>query len=121
MNKKDMELFKNRLEEMKKSVESQLSEVAEKSSHGENVYEAKFPQFGDTEDENIDEVTTFVDRLSIEENLETQLQGINLALEKIKKNKYGFCESCDKEIEEKRLEALPTARWCLECKEKMSK
>jgi len=121
MNKKDLELFKNRLEETRKNVESQLSEVAKKSSHGENVYEAKFPEFGDTEDENIDEVTTFVDRLSIEENLETQLQEINLALEKTKNNKYGFCESCNKEIEEKRLEALPTARWCLECKEKIRK
>ena len=121
MNKKDLEVFKNRLEEMKKNIESQLGEVAEKSAHGENIYEAKFPQFGDTEDENIDEVTTFVDRLSIEENLETQLQEINLALEKIKKNKYSFCESCGEEIEGKRLEALPTARWCLQCKAKMSK
>jgi RNA polymerase-binding transcription factor DksA len=44
------------------------------------------------------------------------LRDINLALEKIKKGNYGICEKCGKEIEIDRLEAIPEARFCKNCK-----
>jgi len=48
--------------------------------------------------------------------LELKLKNVDLALEKIKKGKYGICEKCGKEIEEKRLEVYPEARLCQKCK-----
>jgi len=39
-----------------------------------------------------------------------------LALEKIKKGKYGVCESCGKKISQKRLKISPEARLCLKCR-----
>jgi len=39
-----------------------------------------------------------------------------LALEKIEKGRYGNCEKCGKEIDEKRLKISPEARFCLNCK-----
>lgn len=121
MNKRFLEEMKNVLEARKKDIERQLSEVAQKVNHGENGYETKFPDYGQSEDENIDEVSAFVDRLSLGENLEDSLHEVERALKKIRNNKYGICESCGGEISEERLRALPTARWCLKCKTKLSK
>jgi len=38
-----------------------------------------------------------------------------LALEKIKKAKYGKCEKCKKKITEERLKIYPEARTCNKC------
>lgn len=45
-----------------------------------------------------------------------EIQEVNYALEKIAKGNYGICEKCGESISHKRLEALPYARLCLECK-----
>ena len=46
------------------------------------------------------------------------LQLIDQALERIKKNAYGSCESCETELQQKRLDAVPWARHCTACQEK---
>jgi DnaK suppressor protein len=40
---------------------------------------------------------------------------IDQALLRIKEGSYGICARCSTEIDERRLEALPTARYCAEC------
>jgi RNA polymerase-binding protein DksA len=37
------------------------------------------------------------------------------ALQRIEDGTYGKCEGCEKEIPRKRLEAFPSARYCIEC------
>lgn len=46
------------------------------------------------------------------------LQMVDEALERLKKNIYGLCVACQKEVQAKRLEAVPWARHCIECQEK---
>lgn len=46
------------------------------------------------------------------------LYHLNLALERIEKGEYGACVQCGKEISMERLEAVPHARLCIECKSK---
>jgi DnaK suppressor protein len=46
------------------------------------------------------------------------LEDVERALEKIDGGEFGVCEGCEKQIPSKRLKALPTARYCLECQEK---
>jgi len=46
------------------------------------------------------------------------LQLVNEALERIKSGRYGLCVACGKEVQQKRLEAVPWARHCIECQEK---
>ena len=121
MNKKFIEEMKKVLEQRKKDLEKSLEDVAQKSSRIKNTYEAKFPEYGTSEEESADEVATFTDRISLEENLEETLHEVERALKKIQQGKYGFCEECGKEIGEKRLRVMPTARWCLSCKNKLSK
>ncbi|TMQ72389.1 MAG: hypothetical protein E6K81_07520 [Candidatus Eisenbacteria bacterium] len=43
---------------------------------------------------------------------------INEALRRMARGEYGVCESCENPISRARLEAMPTARLCLPCKEK---
>jgi RNA polymerase-binding transcription factor DksA len=43
---------------------------------------------------------------------------INEALRRLARGEYGVCESCESPILRARLEAMPTARLCLSCKEK---
>lgn len=121
MDKSFIEEMKTALGQRKKALEKSLEDVARKSSRIKNTYEAKFPEYGTSEEEGADEVATFTDRVSLEENLETNLQEVEIALKKIQYGKYGVCEECGKEIDKQRLKVMPTARWCLACKNKLSK
>lgn len=49
------------------------------------------------------------------------LNKIDIALEKIKNNEYGYCEETGEEIGLKRLEARPTAALCIEAQERYEK
>jgi DnaK suppressor protein len=41
------------------------------------------------------------------------------ALERIEEGSYGQCVACENEINPKRLEAVPWARYCLQCQERL--
>ena len=43
---------------------------------------------------------------------------IDEALNRIKGNTYGTCTECEEELQQKRLEAVPWARYCVTCAEK---
>jgi len=46
------------------------------------------------------------------------LYHLESALERIEKGEFGVCISCDKDINPERLEAVPHARLCIDCKSK---
>lgn len=45
------------------------------------------------------------------------LYHVNDALRRIRRGEFGKCQTCDKQIQKGRLEAVPHARLCIECKE----
>src|SRR5246127_1000114 len=49
------------------------------------------------------------------------LQMVDGALNRIREGNFGECISCGKEINPKRLEAVPWTRHCIECQEKLEK
>ena len=55
--------------------------------------------------------------LAVSENDSRQIVLINEALERIEDEEYGTCQNCNKEINPKRLDAIPWARYCLSCQE----
>lgn len=55
--------------------------------------------------------------LAVSENESRQLQLINEALLRIESGDYGECLNCEEPINEKRIEAIPWARYCLKCQE----
>jgi DnaK suppressor protein len=46
------------------------------------------------------------------------LYHLDRALERIERGEYGICIECGKEISTERLEAVPHARLCIQCKSK---
>jgi RNA polymerase-binding protein DksA len=66
-----------------------------------------------------DTATVTYDRemdFTLEDNSEAVLNAIEKALRKIADGTYGICERCGKQIAEERLEALPYAELCIDCK-----
>ena len=51
----------------------------------------------------------------------TILNMIDAALKRIQADEYGVCENCQEEVQQKRLEAVPWAKHCINCQEKMEK
>lgn len=116
MNKKFLKKIKEKLENGKVTVEEELRAFAKKDKNLPGDWDTRFPKFGSSLETAADEVEEYTTLLPIEFELETKLKNIDSALEKIKKNKYGKCEACDKNIEEKRLKAYPEAKSCMKCK-----
>lgn len=44
---------------------------------------------------------------------------IDEALKRIRNNEFGLCASCHEEMQQKRLEAVPWAKHCIACQQKM--
>lgn len=59
--------------------------------------------------------------LAVSENESRQLTLIDEALLRIDDDEYGVCQNCEKDINPKRLAALPSARYCLDCQELQEK
>lgn len=59
--------------------------------------------------------------LAVSENESKQLVLIDEALVRIEDEEYGICQNCQKEVNPKRLAAIPWARYCLDCQELMEK
>ncbi len=59
--------------------------------------------------------------LAVSENESKQLTLIDEALLRIEDDEYGTCQNCEKEVNPKRLAAIPWARYCLDCQELLEK
>ena len=57
--------------------------------------------------------------LSIAQGLRTNLDDVEHALRRMDTGAYGTCERCGREIPLERLEAVPFARLCIECKQRI--
>ena len=86
---------KHRLKEFRNSGTDRLSDTADIAS---NMIE--------------DEIV-----MSIAQGEAKEIEQIDNALEKIKKDKYGNCENCGKSINKPRLMAIPFVKLCIKCKE----
>jgi len=49
----------------------------------------------------------------------SQLNLIDAALKRIQEDEYGVCANCQEEMQQKRLEAVPWAKHCISCQEKL--
>ena len=118
MDKKTLEKIKETLLFEKEKLTKELNSFAEKNEKIENEYDAKFPNYGDHEDDNASEVADFESDLFLEKTHEQSLKKIDQALLRIKNKTYGICENCGKKIPTERCLAFPTASKCMECKKR---
>lgn len=73
----------------------------------------------ETSDEDFEDQATERENDEVLENLGEsglkEIQMIRAALDRIDQGTYGHCANCGKDIEEKRLEAVPYAAVCIDC------
>ncbi len=53
--------------------------------------------------------------LTVLNTLRVTIEDLDSALQKVDAGTYGVCDNCGKPIGEKRIEALPSAVYCIEC------
>jgi len=69
-------------------------------------------------EDSADEVTAELSRETLYKLSQTERETlflIDIALKKIESGTYGICEECGQPIGEKRLQAIPWVRLCIEC------
>jgi len=76
--------------------------------------------FGKREEEAT-EALELEKRLALEQRMKEQLAKIEHSLRKFEEGTYGLCDNCGRPIDPDRLEALPYASLCLDCKAKQAK
>lgn len=116
MDKKTLDKIKKQLLTEKKQLEKSLESFAEKNSKVSGDYHTKFPDIGESSEDNATEVAMFSDNLSLEQDLEKNLRDVNKALQKITDGAYGICQYCRQPIPEGRLMARPASTACVKCK-----
>lgn len=114
----DKNTIKEILEKEKAAIEKQLKNFAEKDPNLKGDWDTRFPKFDGNMEEAADEVTEYDAKLPVEFSLEVRLRDVNLALDKLTKDKYGRCDKCGKKIEKERLAVYPAARLCMKCQKK---
>ena len=114
--KKQVESIKKVLIEQQKEIEENLKEVEEEDP-------AQLNDLAETSEPGTDSYIAdgHTKTLAVEDQLKKARTSIKAALIKIGNGKYGKCEKCGKSIGIKRLLAMPTASFCLECAAKGKK
>lgn len=110
MNKKDRDYFTQLILEER---QRKLSALGRLQGTLDEINESRAAEYEE-------EVTLSDDKEYLSKLIEQDARGleeINHALEKILENTYGKCESCSNPINRARLEAIPTALLCMECKQ----
>lgn len=118
----NLQNYKAKLEEEKKLLEDELSELGrvDKTGDWEATPEDEISSQEVQDEADMAEKAADYEERSIKLNtLELRLSDINKALVKMEGDKYGICENCGKEIEEDRLEVNPAATTCKECMNKV--
>ena len=110
MDTSTMNELKQRLEDEKISLERQLADYG---AAGDGIDVALGEGFADSGQATAERT----EALGIVETLRNQRKEVVDALERMATDKYGLCERCGQEIPEARLEAVPSARLCVSCKQ----
>jgi len=109
------EQFKQRLEEEKTKLESEMGDIGRKNPLVPNDWEP-IPSETGTEADLMDQADVIVNRettSAIFADLEARYDTVLAALARIEKGTYGKCEVCGEKIEEARLVADPAATTCI--------
>lgn len=113
LDKRLIQKNQERLEKEKKRLEGLLSHIAKRDQKGGDFH-AKYPEFGNKEDENASEVAVYEVNIAEEYDFMQKLRKVEAALERIKKGTYGLCLEGREEMSVERLEAVPEAENCVE-------
>ena len=110
MDKRKMKAYRDKLLARRESLFSQVTE-AEMSSRERDLEATQDPA-----DMAANAYTKEL-LISMSANDWKLLQLIDEALERVERGEYGECVNCGEPLTEKRLDAVPWARYCLKCQD----
>jgi RNA polymerase-binding transcription factor len=111
LNKKDIQDYKKKLVARRNEIVQKLSEFRNESKEVET----------DIAQDVADKAESSYTKeflLSLSDTEREQLFQIDAALKRIERKEFGNCQMCQKEVNKKRLNALPWTPYCIECQEK---
>jgi DnaK suppressor protein len=112
MDKKKLEYFRKRLETRQQDLRRMVTRTQQ---DGRNADENIAQDIADKAASSYNKEFLFH-----QSNADRQLlQMVETALVRLREGSFGECISCGKEINAKRLEAVPWTRHCIECQEKL--
>lgn len=111
-------LLRARLESERNHLNEELEQLKTNASTSDERREGS--PFGKREEEAT-ETLELEKRMALEKRIRDQLAEVEHALHKFEDKTYGLCDSCGKKIDPARLEALPQASFCLNCKAQQAK
>jgi len=109
----NFDILRSRLESERERLNRELEQMEANALVTDERREGS--PFGKREEEAT-ETAELETRLEMEKRTKDQLMAVENALDKFTKGTYGLCEVCGNPIPLARLEALPEARLCLDCK-----
>jgi DnaK suppressor protein len=112
MDKKKLDYFRKRLESRQQDLRRMVSRTQQDGRAADE----------DTAQDIADRAASSYNKefLFHQSNNDRQLlQMVEGALSRIREGSFGECISCGKDINSKRLEAVPWTRHCIECQEKL--
>ncbi len=109
-----------KLEKYRRALEARIAELDRRASSAERDARSLGTKTADAMDQAAQEYEkqAALHKASTDRQLR---KNVIQALERIREKTYGECQSCGGEIELKRLEALPFARYCIKCQEEMER
>jgi DnaK suppressor protein len=104
-----------RLETEKKRIQDELSQLNSSQTMDDR---REGSPFGKREEEATESME-LEKRLALDNRLNSLLAEVERALQKLEAGTYGFCDMCNTAIDPARMEALPQAILCLNCRQKV--
>ena len=119
MSTVDTQRFRGILEQERQRVLDAINYLHEETpgsleDETEEIVGSSDNHLGDTATATLDREIDY----SLEENSEHVLRAIDAALQRIEDGTFGICETCGQPISEERLEAIPYATQCIDCRRK---
>jgi RNA polymerase-binding transcription factor DksA len=114
LTREDINRFTQELTKEKGSLIGKLSRLSEAQD------QSRSSTVSDSGDDNqsADSATQIVDRemtMTVIQKLQDKLDKVSNSLDRIYLGQYGTCSKCSGNISKERLEAIPTAQFCLQC------
>jgi DnaK suppressor protein len=116
MNKKELQKFENILLDDRKRFITELAQIK-----SEGLMASQKESSGDLSSASYHPADQGSDTMEKEKSVflasskGNELYEIDQALMRAKDGKFGICDSCGKEVDPARLEAMPYARYCIKC------
>ena len=116
LSKEQIATFEARLQQDRQAALDSVQEEIRQTGDPDDLSLEKIPNDTGDRSEMDRETDT---NIAMAQRHATELEEIDAALGRIAEGSYGECEECGGDIGAARLEAQPTARFCIECQERM--